>query len=99
MSKTDVGESAKNDISRAEYLQLMGLRAVADKYNALLKAIEVAAYEITAELDRNGKPETMGHTSDFIYGNWDLDTMLERLGLKVVDPPVPPTEAARQEVA
>jgi hypothetical protein len=45
-------------ITRGQYYQLIGLRAVADHHEAQLKHIVRAAYSITGERTRSGTPTT-----------------------------------------
>jgi hypothetical protein len=66
-------------ITRGQYYQLIGLRAVADHHEAQLKHIVRAAYSITGEWD------TIGHTNDFVYGSRELDELLKLLEIEVVD--------------
>lgn len=67
-------------ITRGQYYQLIGLRAVADHLEAQLKHIAEAARSITREKDE------IGHTNDFIYGGGrELNELLDLLRIKVID--------------
>jgi hypothetical protein len=77
-------KSSKKQITNAEYLQLVEMKALADSYYQKINDIERIAVEITGELDHEGNIETCGHTSDFLAGSRDLDGMLRILKLKVV---------------
>ena len=71
-------------ITKAQYTQLIGLHAVMTEHEKVRAAIEKAAYAITHELDHNGKPETCGHTTDWLFGSGSLDEMLELINIKVL---------------
>jgi len=64
-------------ITRAEYQQLVGLLTLAKHYNDLLSDIHDAVREITKEQD------DMGHSSDAVFSNYDADTLLRKLQIKV----------------
>lgn len=70
-------------ITQAQYYQLVGLRAAAEKQTAVLDALQAAAREITDERDQDGSPETGGHTTDFLWGSRELDDMLRILQIEV----------------
>ena len=70
-------------ISKKDYMALIGLCEVAKRYLELLGTIEEAAQEITEEMNSEGKPETMGHTSDYIYRSRELDDLLRVLRISV----------------
>ncbi len=70
-------------ISKSDYHALIGLREVAKRYLELLDQINDAAQEITGEVDSDGKKETMGHTSDYIYGSRELDSLLNLLKIEI----------------
>lgn len=81
----------KTTITRAEYLQLVGLRASAIRHVGQLKELVLAAVEITGEYeDRDGvrRPEKYGHASDLIWSDpdsrdGDVDGQLRKLGITV----------------
>lgn len=76
--------TTKTTITRAEYLQLVGLMALAERHNEKLKDIAVCALDLTGESD------DMGHTYDAVYsGEYDADGLLQRLGITVEDPDPP----------
>lgn len=70
-------------IGKNDYHALIGLREVAKRYLELLDQINDAAQEITGEIDSEGKKETMGHTSDYIYGSRELDSLLNILKIEI----------------
>jgi hypothetical protein len=70
-------------ITKNNYHALIGLREVAKRYLELLDQLNDAAQEITGELDSEGKKETMGHTSDYLYGSRELDSLLSILKIEV----------------
>lgn len=70
-------------ISKSQYYQLMGIRALAEKYLSLLNDVSNLAVEIVGEIDSEGKKEEYGHANDFVYGSRELDSLLEVLGLVV----------------
>lgn len=76
-------KTAVDRITKAQYYQLMGLGAAYKAQYAVCAAIEKAAYAITQELTYNGKPETSGHTTDWLFESRTLDEMLELLEIKV----------------
>jgi hypothetical protein len=88
-------------ITADQRLQLIGLLALAREHNKMLKDIERAAYSITDERDREGRPETCGHTSDAIFCDYAVDDLLSRLEIAVepsqavdaVDPVAPDSTA------
>lgn len=67
-------------ITRNEYLQLVGLIALAQRHNQALRELDEAARAITHE-------ERDGHTSDTIYDSFslgvDVDDLLRRLKIAV----------------
>ena len=73
----------KKEITKAEYLQLIGLKEVAKRYNAQLDFIYKVGQEITGEVDHTGKPELYGHTCDYLSDARELDDMLRLLEIKV----------------
>lgn len=75
--------SARTSISKGQYMQLMGLHAAHKAQYAVCEAIEKAAREITLEIDAEGKPNTYGHTIDWLMESRGLDEMLDLLGIKV----------------
>lgn len=69
-------------ITRSEYLQLLGLDALARKHNAALHDILEAMEEITGEAgtDRAGE----GHCADLVWSeNLTVDEQLPKLGITV----------------
>lgn len=68
-------------ISKEQYLQLIGLLAVAEKHNGMLESILEAVREITGEEDK------FGHSADMIYGSTTLDNALEYLDITVLKRP------------
>jgi len=76
--------SHKEIITNSEYLQLIGLKELAKQHLAELEYINQAASAITEEKNDDGEPETLGHTSDFLYDYRDIQELLKLLNLKVV---------------
>lgn len=70
-------------ISKNDYMALVGLREIAKRYLDILDFINASAQKITNELDQDGNPEDMGHTSDYIYGSRELDDLLRLLKISV----------------
>lgn len=71
-------------ISKAQRLQLIGLRAVAEQLNKQLDAVEAAAVAITGEKDAHGDPESCGHTYDYVIGDYrGVDEMLRLVNVRV----------------
>lgn len=66
-----------NKITKQQYVLLLGLRAVADSLLQQLESVEKAAIEIT------GEDDSLGHTSDMIYGSREVDEMLKLLKIEV----------------
>jgi hypothetical protein len=69
----------KTTISRAEYLQLVGLLTLAEQHNERLQEIDLAVGELL-EVDRSG------HIGDEVYGGQgtaSADRMLKNLGIAV----------------
>lgn len=65
-------------ITKAQYLQLVGLNTLAAKYDNLMRELNKAAEEITQE-----KHDCGGHTMDIIYQSRELDEGLEIMGITV----------------
>jgi hypothetical protein len=73
----------KTEISRNEYLQLVGLLVLAKRHNDALDEIVRAAAEITGESDEYGG---FGLTGDVAYGHDpDADALLRHLEITVRD--------------
>lgn len=70
-------------ITRAQYLQLLGLVTLARHHNAALNDIVAAALDITDERDEEGKRNQWGHTSDLIYSEESLDAKLGYMKITV----------------
>lgn len=71
-------------ISKAQRLQLIGLRAVAADLNKQIDAVNEAAVAITGEKDEHGDPETCGHTYDAIISGYrGIDEMLRLVDVRV----------------
>lgn len=78
----------KTTITKAEHLQLVGLLALARHHDKALEDIKAAA---VALLRVSPKDRTKGdgpsladdYVGDAVFGSLDLDTMLQRLGVKV----------------
>lgn len=72
----------KETITHAEYLQLLGLMELARRATAHSKSIIAAAAAIVGE-----KEEDIGHTADECSSSDpSADALLQRLGIKVVEP-------------
>ena len=71
-------------ITHAQYLQLQGLKLLVTNHWRAIEDLEKAAYTITEERDREGNPETCGHTSDMLLDtSATIEEMLEALNIKV----------------
>jgi len=64
-------------ITKNQYQQLVGLRALAERCQKWRDEIEVAVREIT------GEPDDSYQATDFIYADQDLRAMLKRLEITV----------------
>jgi len=73
-------------ITRSQYLQLLGLKTLADKHRAAMNDILNAMLDITDERDREGKRDDMGHTCDVVWSDEDLDKKLGYMGIEVLPP-------------
>lgn len=61
-------------LKRSEYLQVVGLLALAPQHNRALKDIEVAISKIVGE-----KPDGCGHVADAVYSEYSADDLLSKL--------------------
>lgn len=66
-------------ITKNQYVQLVGLLAIATKHYAMINQCEAAFTEITGEGD------TAGHGMDILCGSRELDDGLRILGITVAD--------------
>lgn len=66
------------EISREQFLQLEGLLTLARHHKRSLDEIARAACQITGE-----KPGDGGHTDDATYCEYNAETLLEKLEIKV----------------
>lgn len=64
-------------LKRNEYLQLVGLLAVAQTHVRMVNDIEKAICKIVGE-----KPDGMGHSCDAIWSNYSADTLLEKVAAR-----------------
>lgn len=64
-------------LKRSEYLQLVGLLALAQTYVRQVNEIEQAVCKIVGE-----KPDAMGHSGDAIWSNYTADTLLEKVAAR-----------------
>lgn len=81
---------SKTTVSRAEYLQLEGLAALARRHSEFLMECEAAMDEIL------GLPRRSGECSDVIYGDRDIRWLLEHLYMRVAEPVLEPVTASNQ---
>lgn len=70
-------------ITKAQYYQLVGLRAAYEAQYKVCEALQRAAVAITDERDTNGNPDNGGHTIDILWGERDLDEGLRIMGIEV----------------
>jgi hypothetical protein len=70
-------------ITRPEYLQLIGLLALAQRHNAMLNEIAEAIRAITDERDRDGAPNYSGHSFDAVWSDYSADDLLRKLDISV----------------
>jgi hypothetical protein len=72
-------------ITTAQYLQLIGLMAVAERHNVQLKEIEKAVEEIvlSPDADHDHVEHVRGHVSDLTYGSRGVDEFLRILEVTV----------------
>lgn len=74
-------------ITQDQYLQLVGLSALARECQKRMTEITNCAVKITGEKDSDGNPHTCGHTSDILYENRGLDEGLRIMGIEVLENP------------
>lgn len=77
---------AKDKISRNEYLQLIGLQTLARQYDQKQKEIEAS---LLAVLGNPEKPESGSAAGDVVWGERDIDWLLEAYNV-TVEPEVQP---------
>lgn len=70
-------------ITHSQYLQLIGLQAIAKEAQARMTEVVKSAVEITGEKDSEGIPELSGHTCDIMYDNRGLDEGLRIMKVAV----------------
>jgi hypothetical protein len=80
-------ERAPTTITQGRYLQLLGMHALAQRYNEQLRELQKMAAEIVNERDEDGRPELSGHMGDAMFGAREIDEALEILRITVVDAP------------
>ena len=70
----------KKEITKAEYLQIVGLLTLAKIHNGKLQDITNAVDELIGD-------EENSHVSDAVYGypDYDADVMLKKLEIKAED--------------
>jgi hypothetical protein len=64
-------------LKRTEYLQVVGLLALAPRHNQALKDIEEAIAAVVGEEPDGGY---YGHVSDAVYNGYSADKLLAKLG-------------------
>ncbi len=68
-------------ITKGEYLQVVGLMALAKKHHRDLVNIE---FEVARILKEKGEYSNYGHISDDIWcGEFDVDKLLRRMDIKI----------------
>ena len=72
-----MNKSKKTTITKNEYLQLVGLQALANSYLKKIDDLESLAYELTGELD------SFGFTTDMICNDRGIDEVLEQLDITI----------------
>lgn len=86
-----IEHTEKTTITKSEYLQLLGLKMLADESSRHQQELLKSASKITGEEHDRG-----GHTSDLIYDqNTSVNHALKMLGITVVDSPSPEQSAGR----
>ena len=74
-------EKKQRKITKGEYLQVVGLFALAKKHHRDLVNIE---YEIAHILKEKGEYSSYGHISDDLWGGeFNVDDLLRRMSIKV----------------
>ena len=77
----------KSSITHAEYLQLQGLKAMAQQHVEAITRVAVAARQIVGEPSR--EKYDCGHVDDLMWSdNEAVDNTLRKMGI-TVDPPLP----------
>jgi hypothetical protein len=70
----------KTVISKADYIQIVGLLALSERYIGILKDLEKSLAGIVGqESDDN----YYGHCSDAVYGTYSADELLRKMEIKV----------------
>ncbi|MCK5746795.1 MAG: hypothetical protein KAH44_11300 [Oricola sp.] len=78
--------SAREKITKSEYLQIVGLLTIAADLNKQSRAVETALLKIVQETDRDGKLLGVwdgGFVCDAVGGGLEATDLLDRLGLSV----------------
>ncbi len=78
------GSGRKQIITRAEYLQLLGLFVLHKRAEAHRRSIEMAVAELVGEPSEDGG-HYFGHVSDSLFDKTDVEGMLEKLEITVED--------------
>lgn len=69
----------KDTITKSERLQIIGLMALARKYGKMMEDCEKEINNIVG-----CKEETGSHFGDIIFDTGEVDSLLRRIGIKVV---------------
>lgn len=80
-------ERTPSTITRAQYLQLLGLVTLGERLVKQTDEIRSAMAEIVDERDEDGSIDASGHISDVIWGGRGLDQALHILKITVADSP------------
>ena len=76
-----MSDSSKTSITKEEYLQIVGLLALAKRHVEFLRHIEEVLIHLTGEQIEVGEG---GDCSDVIYSQETAKSLLKTLGVKVV---------------
>lgn len=91
-----MGKTNKTTITTHEYVQLVGLKTLADGHLLALSDISGAILAITGEENETGDPDTDGHAGDLIWaGNVRVEDMLRKLGITVEEREPAPSPAEK----
>lgn len=77
-------------ITRSQYLQLLGLKTLAEQHNRKLEDIIQAVADIVD--GRGEKGDIDGNVDDMVYSSViGVDDLLQKLEISIADEPLPPS--------
>lgn len=75
--------SKQRTISQKEYLSALGIFELVRKYRVHILELEESLANILHEPTSDGFDSYYGHVSDSIWENYDLNTLLKKMEIKV----------------